>query len=757
LPAAIPGQTSSSPSVSRLRAPGFLRVVSPAQLDEQERVRLAQTNERPSVRADDLGNYIRNRWYSFQNHRNTTANSINDRLLRAQRMFEGQYDPGKLREIEKFGGSIVYSRLVAVKCRGATSLLRDVYLGADRPWTVDPEEDPPIPAQVAATVAQMVAGEAAQAAGQGVRPDPEQVHLRYVAAMHMAQQAAKRQAQLQAGAAADRMEEILREGGFYSALAKFLVDLPLFPYAVIKGPVVRMAPKLVWTDRRPSLQTVPQMCWERIAPQDFYWDPGAQEIENAECIERQHLTRNDLVSVMDLPGYDQEAVRGALTDYAAGLRDWMDSPDVEQALLQARESPSLNTSHLIDAVEYHGLMQGQMLLDNGVDRAQIPDLDREYMVESWVVGRYTIKTQISPSPRQRHPYYVSSFEKVPGTIAGHGLPDILEDLQEVANATLRALVNNMSIASGPQVVINTELLDPTTNEDNLYPWKRWKVFTDPMGGGASRDPVHFFQPNSNAQELMTIYGSISSLADDISAIPRYTTGESLKGGAGRTASGLSMLMGNAQKVLQTVAANIDEDVIRGVLESLYDMVMLTDDTGLLSGSEQIQVNGVVVALQKETEQQKRLQFLQITANPLDAKIVGDVGRARVLRALAGDLGLPDDVVPDDEQIQQQVQAEKQAQMAMIQHNLQKEQSEMQLKAAAIAAKAAGPGGTGGGGAGAGVTTGSTDLTAPPGGAGPGPAAAAQGGQAPMPGPASLSDLAPPVNTVGSALPGLPGP
>jgi len=746
LPAAIPGQTSSSPPTSGRRAPGFLRVVSPAQLDAQERDRLAQTqNAQARHRADDLGNYIRNRWYGFQNHRNSGSNAINDRLLRAQRMFEGQYDPGKLREIEKFGGSIVYSRLVAVKCRGATSLLRDVYLGADRPWTVDPEQDPPVPAQVAATIAQMVAAQAAQSAAQGQQPDPEQVHTRYVAMMHMAQQAAKRTATIQADAAADRMDEILREGGFYSALARFLVDLPLFPYAVIKGPVVRMVPKLVWNQRRPSLQTVPQMCWERVAPQDFYWDPGAQEITNAECIERQHLTRNDLVSVMDLPGYDQEAVRGALTDYAAGLRDWMDSPDVEQALLQARESPSLNTSHLIDAVEYHGLMQGQMLLENGIDRSQIPDLDREYMVESWVVGRYTIKTQISPSPRQRHPYYVSSFEKVPGTIAGHGLPDILEDLQEVANATLRALVNNLSMASGPQVVINTELLDPTTNEDSLYPWKRWKVFSDPMGGNTNRKPVEFFQPNSNAQELMTIYGSISSLADDISAIPRYTTGESLKGGAGRTASGLSMLMGNAQKVLQTVAANIDEDVIRGVLESLYDMVMLTDETGLLSGSEQIQVNGVVVALQKETEQQKRLQFLQITANPLDAKIVGDVGRGRVLRALAGDLGLPDDVVPDDEQIQQQVQAEKAAQTAMIQHNLQQQQAEMQLKAAAVAMKANGAGGSG-----VGTPTTGSNLMAPP---GAGPAAAAQGSQAPMPGPASLSDLAPPVNTVGPALPG----
>jgi len=742
LPPAIPGQTSSSPPVDSRSARGFLRVVSPAQLNAAEQQRLADENtSQQSPRTDDLGAYIRRRWYQFQNHRNSNQNSINDRLLRAQRMFEGQYDPQKLHEIEKFGGSIVYSRLVAVKCRGATSLLRDVYLGADRPWTVDPEKDPAVPPSLAATVAQTIAASAAQMASQGQQPDPETMRARYLGMMHAAQQTVKRQAGLQAVGAANKMDEILEEGGFYSALGKFLVDIALFPYAVIKGPTVRMVSKLTWTNRTPQLDLVPQLCWERVAPQDLYWDPGAQDIQNAEIIERKKLTRNDLVSVMDLPGYDQDAVRGALNDYATGLRDWMDSPDVEQAMLAARESPTLNVSQLIDAAEYHGLVSGNVLLDNGVDRRQIPDLDREYMVQSWVVGRYTIKTQISPSPRQRHPYYVSSFEKVPGTVAGHGLPDILEDLQEVANATLRALVNNMSIASGPQVVINTELLDPSTNEDNLYPWKRWKVFSDPLGGGRAQDPVHFFQPSSNAQELMSIYTSISSLADDISAIPRYTTGESLKGGAGRTASGLSMLMGNAQKVLQTVAANIDEDVIRGVLESLYDMVMLTDKTGLLSGSEQIRVNGVVVALQKETEQQKRLQFLQITANPLDMKIIGDLGRARVLRALSADLGMPDDIVPDDDAIQQQVAAEKQAQMMMIANNVQMQQAELQLKAAAIAAKADGGGGGLPGGS---ITTGSSA----------GPAAAAQGSQAPMPSPASMSDIAPPVNTVGPALPGV---
>src|SRR5215510_13306363 len=116
MPPAQPGLTSSSPSISGRRAPGFLRVVTPDELDRQA----ANVIEGPTgPRPDDLGNYIRQRWYSFRDHRNSNQNSINDRLLRAQRMFEGQYDPQKLAEIQRFGGSMVYSRLVAVKCRGA--------------------------------------------------------------------------------------------------------------------------------------------------------------------------------------------------------------------------------------------------------------------------------------------------------------------------------------------------------------------------------------------------------------------------------------------------------------------------------------------------------------------------------------------------------------------------------------------------------------------------------------------------------------
>jgi hypothetical protein len=403
------------------------------------------------------------------------------------------------------------------------------------------------------------------------------------------------------------------------------------------------------------------MFWERVNPFDLYWSPGASNLADAATLERKRYPRADLNDLIDLPGYNQAAVRGALEDYADGLREWLDAPDPEQAINEGREDPSLNRSQYIEGIEFNGNVQGETLLDQGVARRLIPDPGREYMVQSWVVGRHTLKTQINPSPRKRHPYFLTSFEKIPGTVAGHALPDILEDIQEVANAAYRSLVNNLSISSGPQVVINDEMISPTEHGDELYPWKRWHVQGDPLGN--QREPVTFFQPQSNAQELLLVINSMNTMADEQSAIPRYLTGESLSGGAGRTSSGLAMLMNNASKVLQTVAANIDTDVMEPLLQYVYDMIMLTDTSGILTGEEEIRVLGTKVAVQRETERQKQLQALQITANPIDAPIIGEIGRARLLRAVFRDIGLPDDIVPDDQTLQAQMDAQKRMQAA----------------------------------------------------------------------------------------------
>lgn len=645
---------------------GVLQVTPESVLQQRE---AAQAQQKASV-ADAVGGaqspqqlvgYIKTQFEIFRNHRNTAA-GWSDRLLIALRTFNGQYDADTLREIRKFGGSTVYARLIAQKCRAASSLLRDIYLGQDRPYGIKPPAQPKIPDNILLNIEQMMAGEAQQMQQHFGRPaKPEDLYQRKSALMESAEDAARKKADQQARDSEDKIEDMLQQGGFYHALAEFIVDLPIFPFAVLKGPVVKIMPEVVWPDGggQPSVQQKPRLTWNRVNPFDIWFTPGVADIENANVIEKLRVTRAELNDLLDLPGYDHDEIRAVLQEYGrGGLYDNWDTTDAERSVLESRENPAWNRSAMISMMEFNGNVQGQILQDYGL---AVPDPLRDYAVQAWCVGAHIIKCHLSPSPRQRHPYFITSFEKVPGTPVGNSLTDLLSDIQEVANATLRGLINNLSISSGPQVVVRDDRLSPDETGEDLYPWKRWHVRSDPMGSNTG-DPISFFMPTSNAESLVSTFSKFVEIADDISAIPKYVGGNTTGGGAGRTASGLAMLMGNASKILQTVSANIDRDVIEPALMQLADLIMLTDTTGLLTGEEKISVQGVQVAVQRETIRQRQIEFLQATNNPVDQHIMGIGGRAKVLRAVSSTIGLNgEEVVPPEQEIEKMEQAEKQQQ------------------------------------------------------------------------------------------------
>lgn len=639
--------------------PGLLAVVSEGELQQQENdfavaQREAEANAQ-NVKVDNLAQHIRKVWGQFDNFR--SSEQVSRRIVDALRAYIGEYSPEKLAEIKQFGGSEVYARITTVKCRGATAMLRDIFLGQDRPWGLLPTPRPEVGMDLIQGIDQKMAQEFAEMQALGMPPPPpENAAARRDDLINEAMRAEMRFASDGVERAATALQDILVEGNFYEALREFLIDLPIYPYAILKGPIVQMSDEVKWTpDRQMAVQSVPKMFWRRVDPLDFWFTPGVGSVENATVMEKLRLTRGELASLIGVPGYDEEAIRNALRDYKHGLEDWTTPEDGTYADLKTMEDSNTNDSELIDSLEFHGNIPGSVLLEHGFDATEVPDEDLDYHVTAWQVGNYVIKAQLTPSPRKRPPYYVSSYEKVPGSLVGHGLPEIIDDIQAVANASLRSLVNNMSIASGPQVAINEDLLSPTTDGDDLYPWKRWKFTNDPMG--STQAPISFFQPNSNSQELMAVYSALTVQADEISAIPRYITGSNNVGGAASTASGLSMLMNNASKVLQNIASQIDSDIMRPVLQQLYDMVMLTDTSGVLRGDEDIVVQGVSVALKRDTDRMRQIEFLSLTSNPVDLNIIGMDGRAALLRSLADNLGLEGEkIVPSKSELEQRQQA-----------------------------------------------------------------------------------------------------
>lgn len=662
----------------------LLRVVSNSELDQRQALdidnakMLAKQPEDQTMGA--LAAHIKKQYQYFKWHR--TEFQLHERYLKNLRQYSGQYEPNKLAQIKEFGGSDVYSKLTTVKCRGASALLRDVYVTSSGTWSLEATPVPSLPEEVESSIDQLVETEAVSMLQLGENVDPAQLTQRENQLKAGARVAARKTAREEAKKAEAQLDDILKEGGFYSAFSEFLTDLPIFPYACVKGPVVKNKKRLKWQGGSLTSTYEPVMTWDRVSAFDLYITPGAGKIEDADIIERIKLSRSDLNECLGLPGYNDENIRSVLNDYEHGLQDWLDNQETERANLENKENPYLNRSGLIDTLEYHGSVKGSWLIEWGFEKKQVPDTDRDYSVVAWLIGRYIIKVQINPNPKQRPPYYISSFEKVPGSLYGNSLPETLSDIQDVANASFRSLVNNMGFASGPQVVVNEERLSPTTNADTMYPWKRWRTVSDPNMSDTSA-PVTFFQPESNSAELLGVYKAMVDMADEVSAIPRYITGSAKAGGAASTASGLSMLMNNASKVLQNVAAQIDNDLLKPMLEDLYNMVMLTDGGKTLKGDEQIVVKGATVAMQKEQDRMRRLEFLQMTANPIDMEIIGQKGRANVLGAIAEDLGLPyEEIVPNTDQMQDRL--ESQAQQAQ-----QKEEDAQRSEQEQLAAQAQG--------------------------------------------------------------------
>ena len=658
IPTAVPPPVSVHPT-----RPG-LRVIGGTALTQMLEKEQAAKNTMPSEDTlEDLAGYVQNQYDIFSNHRNTQPGWAR-RLLAALRTFNGQYDPQKLAAIRQFGGSEVYARLVAMKCRGATSLLRDVYLSSERAWGIGPPADPDVPQEVQEAIKKIVLMELFYLKQAGQPVDEQAARERAKQLFIMARDTEKKNAADRAKLSEEKIEEIFVEGGLYQAFAEFLVDLPLFPFACIKGPEVRVVPQVRYGPNGAATVTnQPRLCWYRISPFDLYWTPGASTIEQADVIERGRITRAELNDCLDLPGFNTANVEAVLDEYGnGGIADDWDYTDTERALYENRENPRWNRSGMMNMLKFTGNIQGKLLIDYGMtDPAVIAAPLRDHYVELWFIGKWVIKCQLTPSPRKRHPYYITSFEKVPGTPVGNGLPDILSDIEDVTNATLRSLVNNMSIASGPQVIVLDDRLAPGENGEQLFPWKRWHAQSDPTGNGNTQPPIEFFQPQSNAQELLAVYQAFQSIADDISAIPKYLSGQGVGSGAGRTSSGLAMLMNNASKILQTVAANIDRDVFNPLLNGLVDVLMLSDVAGWLKGDENIEVKGVSVAIQRETERSRQLEFLQITANPIDAGIVGIKGRANLLRQVSSNIGMDgQEIVPSAEEIDARLEAEARA-------------------------------------------------------------------------------------------------
>lgn len=645
---------------------GILPVANNSMLEAAANARREAENKNNEPVMQGLASYVRKCWSSAF----LAKLDIEQRMLKSVRQRRGEYDPEVEAEIRKTGGSNIYMMLTSNKCRAASSWLRDTLLGArdEKPWTIDPTTLPDISPEDLQEITQKATQEAMaieQALGMQVTTPAQMEEI-----VERIKDKIRVEIQDEAREECDRMElkmeDQMQEGNFPDAFSAFIDDLTTFPAAILKGPVVRKKPRMKWTkdvqgNYTPEVKDELVLEWERVDPFMIYPAPHASKIDDGYIIERHRMTRAQLTELIGVEGYSEGAIRAVLEDYGhGGLHEWL-RIDTQKAQAEGKNTLAIqqNTDALIDSLQFWGSVQGRHLVEWGMSKDEIPDLDKEYNCEVWLIGRWIIKATLNYDPFGRKPYYKTSYEEIPGVFWGNGVADLIRDTQIMCNAAARALANNMGMASGPQAVVNIDRLPPGEDVTELYPWKIHTVVSDPYGNTAPA--IDFFQPDTRAAELMGIYEKFAVLADEYSGVPRYMTGDAAAGGAGRTASGMSMLMNNAGKSIKQVIANIDQYVLSKSLERLYYYNMKYSDDEELKGDVQIRVRGANALVVKEQAQVRINEFMNmITQNPIYAQIIGDEGIINMLREVAKGLDMDvSKILPSNEEIREKQALDRQ--------------------------------------------------------------------------------------------------
>ena len=629
-----------------------------------------------------LASHTRARWEVLRDHH---RDNLEQRLASCVRARNMEYDPAKLAQIQEQGGSEIFMGIVSSKCRTATAWLRDTLLGtgSDKPWSLSATPIPEVSPDVAQAMQNIMKQNLSQHYAEGGQQPNEQELKELASSMKdTAMRAMKFEAEKRVERMETKMEDQMVEGGFVKALFDFTNDIATFPYAVMKGPIPRKRKTFKYVEGG-GLEVVEIVRdeWERVDPFKFYWAPWCDDLQNMPVIELHHLTREDVENMLGMEGYDENAVRSILSDFGSSGFGWLDndSNEIEDATGVDYEE---GTSDVVAALQLWDTVPGELLLEWGLGEDEIEDAQKSYPCEIWMVNNTVIRAVLNYDPIGRKPYYLTSFEKVPGRVDGNGVADLCMDAQNMCNAAARALANNMGISSGPQVGVNISRLPAGEDITQMYPWKIWQFRQSDFAD--STPPMSFFQPNSNAQELMAVFDRFTAISDEVSGIPKYMTGQHVPG-AGRTSSGLSMLMSNAGKSIKQVISNIDHDVMRPMLERQYQRNLRYSDDPDLIGDVQIVATGAMSLVVKEAEAVRKTDFLRLVLeSPVAQQIVGLPGTAELLRDVAGNLNTNiDRLVPSREDIEKQQQIAQQQQMAQQQMMQEQQMMQQQQEAAKL--------------------------------------------------------------------------
>jgi hypothetical protein len=376
------------------------------------------------------------------------------------------------------------------------------------------------------------------------------------------------------------------------------------------------------TVTRPELQHIPL--------ENFYIDPSATTVDDGVGVIVRSWQRAHQLRQMKKLGVIDHTIDEAQTASRTASGGGEDELRERKATYFGLDIQTGVGS--VELWEYWGWLDSELLEQVGFKDYDKDDGGCEVCV---IIAdrRWLLKLSKNPHYSGQRPFMKANFEKVPGEFYGIGIAEISSGPQKALNATVRSRLDNKALAINTMFGLNADKFLPGQNL-STYPGKAFLFRGDPK---ESLFPLVVPDVTSGTYQEAQEYERYVQSAHGIS---RMVGGMPAKRGE-MTATEISMLMGQASTRLKVLVKTFEDDFMAPALRWYTRIILQHMDSSemfaLFNQNEQSVSYETITpedisedyefipqgihTINAQQEAQRRITFLQLTANPVDMQIV----------------------------------------------------------------------------------------------------------------------------------------
>jgi hypothetical protein len=400
-----------------------------------------------------------------------------------------------------------------------------------------------------------------------------------------------------------KIHDQLEESGATKHLRNAAFEMALFGTGVMKGPFAVDKEYPNWDEDGnydPLFKTIPQV--NHVSVWNFYPDPDANNMDEAQfVVERHKMSRTQLRNLKKRPYFRGEVINEVISMGENYTKKYWEDDLSDYA-----------PEHGIDrfeVLEYWGMVDVELLEEQNIDiPKELRDFD-ELQANVWICNGRLLRMVLNPFKPSKIPYSAAPYELNPYSFFGVGIAENMDDTQTLMNGFMRMAVDN-AVLSG-NLIVEVDETNLVPGQDlSLYPGKVFR-----RQGGAPGQAIFGTKFPNVSQENMMLFDKARVLADESTGFPSFAHGQTGVSGVGRTASGISMLMGAAQGSTKTIIKNVDDYLLRPLGEGFFRFNMQFDFDPEIKGDLEVKARGTESLMANEVRSQRLMQFLQIASNP----------------------------------------------------------------------------------------------------------------------------------------------